>query len=129
MPRIEVLKTKAFEKLLRKEPIDDTALYVAVKDAMGSNRGSLGHKLYKIRIGSRFGGKRGSYRLIMYYRIGTRIVFLYLYAKNEKADLKPQEQKAFSILSKELDRLTGADVQRLVSQNELVRCDYDIEEK
>jgi hypothetical protein len=128
MPRIEVLKTKAFEKLLRKEPIDDTALKVAVKDAMASNRGSLGHKLFKIRIGSRFGGKRGSYRVILYYRIGTRIVFLYLYAKNEKANLNSQEQKAFFMLSKEFDRLTGADVERLVSQNELVRCNYDIEE-
>jgi hypothetical protein len=127
MPATTAYKTKAFERLVRKEDIEEESLHNAIIEILSSNHGSLGHKLYKKRIGSRFRGKRGSHRAIVYYKMGTRIIFLHLYAKNEKADLNPSEMKGFIMIARDLDRLTENNIERLVEQHELVRCNYETE--
>jgi len=85
----------------------------------------LGHKLYKTRIGSPFKGKRRSYRAIVYYKLGSRLIFLHLYAKNEKASISNSEMKGFILLSKDLDRLTDQDIRQLLTINELGRYTYE----
>jgi hypothetical protein len=124
MPAIAVYKTRSFERLVRKEDIEEESLLKAVYEILSSNHGSLGHKLYKKRIGSRFRGKRGSYRAIVYYKMDTRIIFLHLYAKNEKGDVHPSEMQGFIMVSRDFDRLTENDIRRLVEQQELVRYNY-----
>jgi hypothetical protein len=127
MPATTAYKTKAFERLVRKEDIEEESFHRTIIEILSSNHGSLGHKLYKKRIGSRFGGKRGSYRAIVYYKMDTRIIFLHLYAKNENSDLNPSEMKGFIMISRDLDRLTENDIKRLVEQHELVRYNYETE--
>lgn len=121
-----IYKTKAFERQYLKEGIDDHDFDEAIKELLHpNNKGGLGHKLFKSRMGSPFKGKRGSYRAIVYYKIGKRIIFLHLYAKNEKATLSPKEMKGFVLLSRDLDRLTDQDIDKLIIINELVRYAYE----
>ena len=122
---LTIYKTKAFERYYLKERIDDSTLNEAIKEVLHSTKGGLGHKLYKARIGSPFKGKRGSYRAIVYYKLGSRLIFLHLYAKNEKATISHSEMKGFMLLSKDLDRLTDQDIRQLLALNELVRYTYE----
>ncbi len=120
-----IFKTKAFERFFLKEKIDNSVLDNVIRELMYTGKGGLGHKLFKARIGSPFKGKRGSYRAIVYYKIKSTIIFLHLYAKNEKATISPNEMKGFILLSKDLDRLTDKDFQQLVHLKELVRYEYE----
>lgn len=122
---LEIYKTKAFERYFRKEQINNSDLSEAIKELLHSNIGGLGHKLHKTRIASPYKGKRGSYRAITYYKSGERIIFLHLYAKNEKENITPNEMKGFILLSRDIDRLTNQDLQRLVTLNEFVRYSYE----
>lgn len=122
---LAIYKTKAFERCYCKERISDDDLDEAIKDVIHSKRGGLGHKLFKKRMGSSYKGKRGSYHSIVYYRTGSTILFLHLYSKNEKVTISPTELKAFILLSKDLDKLTETDIQRLVTLKEFVRYEYE----
>jgi hypothetical protein len=123
---LSIYKTKSFERQYLKKGIDSRDLDETIKELLySSNKGGLGHKLFKSRIESPFKGKRGSYRAIVYCKVGKMIIFLHLYAKNEKTTLSPKEMKGFILLSKDLDRLTDQDIGKLVIINELVRYTYE----
>jgi hypothetical protein len=127
MAAIPVYKTKAFERLVRKGDIEEEAIERAVDEILASNHGAIGHKLYKKRIASRLRGKRGSYRAIVYYKVDTRVIFLHLYAKNEKDTLSHNEMTGFIFVSRDFDRLNENDINRLVEIHELVRLSYEKE--
>ena len=56
----------------------------------------LGGGLIKQRVARPGRGKRGGYRTIIAYRKQDRSVFLFGFAKSEKADLRPDEQVALA---------------------------------
>ena len=43
MPATAAYKTKAFERLVRKEDIEEESLLKAINEILSSNHGSLGH--------------------------------------------------------------------------------------
>jgi hypothetical protein len=58
----------------------------------------------KIRVATRYRGKRGSARIIYYYvERRERIYLLLAYAKNDKADLTEAEKKAVRNLVQQLE--------------------------
>ncbi|MFC1584661.1 type II toxin-antitoxin system RelE/ParE family toxin [Fibrobacterota bacterium] len=91
------------------------------------NCSSLGHKLYKKRIGSKTSGKRGSNRSIVYYRIGEVMIFLYLFAKNRKDNITQKEKRELQLLSKDYDEFNEKVIKQAVKINELVRYHYEKE--
>jgi hypothetical protein len=59
--------------------------------------------LRKVRVGRGGRGKRGGARVIYYfYNTDFPLVVMALYAKNEKADLRPREKKALAGTLKEI---------------------------
>lgn len=96
---VRVFKDLGFDDWARDEGVTDAMLCTATQEIEnGLIDAKLGGGLIKKRIASPGRGKRGGYRTIAAYRQGTRLVFLHGFAKNEKANISRNEQKALQKL-------------------------------
>lgn len=76
--------------------IGDAALCEAVaRAAAGLIDADLGGGLLKQRIARPGGGKSGGYRTLIFFRVETRAVFAFGFAKNDRANLDDDEEAAF----------------------------------
>ena len=76
----------------RRERIADSSLREAVERAdHGSTDADLGGGVIKQRVARGGQGRSGGYRMLIAYRAGTRAVFLYAFAKNERENIDPDE--------------------------------------
>jgi hypothetical protein len=119
-----ICMTTDFARLLKKADIGEKKLNVAIREILTGNVISLGRKVFKKRIGSRFGGKRGGYRSILYYQIDQVVIFMYLYAKNEQEEITEREKKAFIQLAGAFEKMDALTLHKAISENKLVRLDY-----
>jgi hypothetical protein len=76
---VRIFKTKWMARYARRERIADHSLREAIERA---GRGTIA------RSGQ---GRSGGYRMLIAYRAGTRAVFLYAFAKNERENIDPDE--------------------------------------
>ena len=81
--------------------------------------------MLKKRVAAPGRGKSGSYRTIVAYREGKRLVFLHGFAKNEKGNITPKEREALLALGDHYLALNDAVLNRLVAENVVqeVKCD------
>ena len=85
---MRVFKTKNFGRFQRKEKISDAALNEAIARAeQGQIDATLGRHLIKQRISRAGQGRSGGYRTVIAYRFGDRAVFLFGFAKSERANI------------------------------------------
>ncbi|MGB6975683.1 MAG: type II toxin-antitoxin system RelE/ParE family toxin [Terracidiphilus sp.] len=102
-PLLTVVETSAFarraEKLLTAEEYDDLLLYLATYYRAGDEiPGTNGVR--KLRYAAHGRGKSGGVRVIYYFFDETNpILALFLYGKNEQANLTPSEKKAAASLA------------------------------
>ena len=70
---------------------------------------SLGGGLWKLRFARTGGGKSGGYRVIHYYAAGRGLpVFLItVFAKNDKANLSPDEQVGMAAIGERIAQTYG----------------------
>lgn len=91
---MRAFKVKVFARFQRKERLSDDALCRALRDIeAGLVDADLGQGLVKQRVARQGKGKSGGYRTIIAYRSRKRAVFLFGFAKSDKADLEPDELK------------------------------------
>jgi hypothetical protein len=89
---MRVFVVKAFRRFQRRENISDTMLCAAVRSAeAGLIDADLGREVIKQRIARAGQGKSGGYRVLIAFRRGERAVFLYGFAKNERANIRPHQ--------------------------------------
>lgn len=89
---MHVLKSPEFAKRAGKFGLDDTALLRAAEEIQnGKIDARLGRHLIKQRIARAGGSKSGGYRNIIVYVMGDRMLFVYAFPKNEKANLNSHE--------------------------------------
>ncbi|MCW5979836.1 MAG: type II toxin-antitoxin system RelE/ParE family toxin [Bryobacteraceae bacterium] len=74
-------------------------------------------KQWIARVGE---GKSGGYRTIILFRRGERAIFMYGFAKSERENLRPDEQKQFKEAAKHVFALTEAELAALVREGEFV---------
>lgn len=102
-PLLTVVETSAFrrkaEKLLTNEEYEDLLLYLSMYYAAGDEiPGTGGVRKLRYAIGGR--GKSGGVRAIYYFLDEVNpILALFLYAKNEQANLTPAEKKLAASLA------------------------------
>jgi hypothetical protein len=85
-------KLRDFTKWAKSVGLSDKALHDALDEMNRGLRGNrLGAGIFKKRIGLPGRGKRGGVRTIVFFKQHDFAVFIYGYAKNEKADLDPRE--------------------------------------
>jgi len=89
---LRIFELKGFAKFARDEKITDESLAEAIARARrGLIDVDLGGGLIKQRVARKGQGKSGGYRMIVGYRIEDRAVFLYGFAKNDRANIDPDE--------------------------------------
>ena len=100
------METKAFQERAKsrmtKEEVDSAVRMIAMDPTCGDLlRGTGG--IRKVRFAVAGKGKSGGVRIIYYFHNEDIPVFmLAVFAKKEKADLKPSERKMLAVLAKKL---------------------------
>jgi hypothetical protein len=87
----------------------------------------LGGALLKKRIAKGSRGKSGGFRTIVAYRRNDRLVFLYVFGKNERDNITEQERSALAELGDEYMHLATEQLDALVAKGTLIEvaCDDD----
>ena len=119
--------TRKFDKLLRGHKLKRKTLLEVVKSITSGNSVSLGKKLYKTRMRTAGKGKSGGYRTITYVKTGSRIIFLVLFAKNERENLTESELAALKIYAMELDKLTQNEIDALMHDGSMHELHFNQE--
>ena len=100
---MRTFKTKAFARFSEKAGIPDAALCRSVREAeRGLVGADLGSGVIKQRIARPGQGKSGGFRTLIVFRAGTRAIFVYGFAKNEKDNIEKDELVALKKLAAEL---------------------------
>ena len=127
---MRVFKEKGFARFQRKEGISDKSLCKAMRDAeAGLIDVDLGRGLIKQRVARAGQGKRGGYRTIIAYRVRTRAVFLFGFAKSRKADLDPDELDALARRGAVWLQASHAVIERAIATDELQEVDCGEEDR
>ena len=123
-----VLKTRWFERFTRKEKIGDTVLVEAVRRAeLGQVDADLGGGVIKQRIARPGKGKSGGYRTIILFQRRERAVFVYGFAKSDRANIDTDEEKQFKEAARHVLRLTEQQIEELIKNGDFVEVRYEQE--
>ena len=119
--RSRVFKTRWFERFARKQRIDDTILLEAAARAeRGQINADLGSGVIKQRMPRSGRGKSGGYRTIIFFRRRTRAVFVYGFAKSDRANISVDEEKQFKEAARHVLQLTEKQIDELVKKGDFV---------
>ena len=89
---MHIYKTRWMARYARRQRIADHSLVDAIERAeRGAIDADLGGGIIKQRVARSGQGRSGGYRTLIAYRAGTRAVFLYAFAKNERENIDPDE--------------------------------------
>lgn len=86
---------------------------------------NLGGQVVKKRVALPGKGKRGSTRNVVAFRQGDKAIFIYGFAKNERANIGDKELKASKLLARELLSYTKPAVEKAVKAGELIEVEDD----
>lgn len=104
---MRVFKNKPFARFAGHEGIYDDSLCEAVRRAeKGLIDADLGGGVIKQRLARVGQGKSGGFRSVILFRQAERAFFVYGFAKNDRANIKQNELKAFVKLA---DQMLGYD--------------------
>lgn len=73
-------------------------------------------------------GRSGGYRAIILFRRGERAVFMYGFAKSDRANIDAEEGKQFKEAAGQLLRLTEKRLADLLEEGDLVEVNNDAHE-
>lgn len=122
---MRVYKLKAFGKFQRREQIADKALAKAIRDAeRGLIDADLGGGLIKQRVARPGQGKRAGYRTVIAYRCDDRAVFLFGFAKSERANLDGVELSYLQRIGRGYLGLEVDGIEAAIAAGELTEVSY-----
>ena len=127
---LRVLKNRGFWRAARKEGLTDQKLCAAVAEIeAGLIDARLGGALLKKRIPKGGRGKSGGLRTVVAYRQHHRLVFLYVFAKNERDNITEQERASLSEIGDVYMGLPPDKLDELVTNGTLIEVVCDAEEQ
>src|SRR6266576_2307124 len=126
---VRIFKTRALARFTKREAISDESLVVAIETARrGLVDADLGGGLIKQRIARPGQGKRGGYRTIIAYRRGSRAVFLFGFAKNERDNLDDDELAQWQRVGRAYLGLDDEGLGAAIAADELMEVSYGEQE-
>ncbi|NCO19497.1 MAG: type II toxin-antitoxin system RelE/ParE family toxin [Gammaproteobacteria bacterium] len=122
---VRVFRTRTFTRWMKKAGLTDEALAGAVSEMVaGLVDADLGGHLVKKRVALPGQGKRSGARTIVATRMAERWIYLYGFAKNERANIDKVELKALQEVAKELLNFDDRQLAIALSKGELEEvCD------
>lgn len=109
-----VFKTRWFAKAARVAEISDGDLCKAAKELNDGHGDDLGGHVWKKRL------DRNRKRGILVNKIGDFWVFVYLFAKNDRANIDECELRDFKKLARDFGKTNGTDVENMLALRELL---------
>lgn len=124
--RIRIYANRWFAKFAAKEKISDATLAQAVHRAeIGLIDADLGGGLIKQRLARQGSGKSGGYRSIMIFRSGERAIFVFAFAKSDKANLRAAELKVYRKAASIMLELGAGQIETEVEAGRLIEVNND----
>ena len=121
---MRIFKIKPFNKWVKKSGLSDINLVNAVDEIeRGLIDANLGGNLFKKRVATSSGGKRGGFRTLLAYKVGRDVFFLHGFEKNEKDNITCREERALKDLTEFYLSLTRTDIQIAIAKNELIEVE------
>jgi hypothetical protein len=121
-----IYKTRWFARWARDEGLGDKALCAAVKEmSEGLYEANLGGSLFKKRVARPGQGKRGGFRTIVATNCKSRWFFVYGFAKNERDNIKKDEEAALKELATKLLTMPPQALAKALEADELTETDCD----
>lgn len=105
-------KSAWFAKAAKKAKISDSELCKAIAQVMAGQADDLGGGVFKKRLS----GNR--YRSIILARGGKWWVYVYLFAKQDRANIAEDELMAFRMLAKSHAAITPEQAEKLIAAND-----------
>jgi hypothetical protein len=100
---LRVFKSKEFARFAIKNQIGDGVLCCAMAEIqVGTIDAELGGGVYKQRLRRSGEGKSGGFRAIILLRWKTIAIFVFGFAKSERANIGPDELKVWRVIAKQL---------------------------
>lgn len=125
-----IYQTRLFARWARKEGLTKQSLCAAVREMeSGLYEADLGGGVLKKRIARPGKGKSSGFRTLVATNKGTRWVFVYGFAKNERGNIDKDEEEALKALAKHLLSLTPPAIRKAQDKGELMEVNCDEEEK
>lgn len=109
-----VFKTAWFTKAARVGEISDADLCKAARELNGGQGDDLGGNVWKKRL------DRNRKRGILVNKAGDFWVFVYLFAKNGRANIDERELRDFRKLARDFGKANNADVENMLALRELM---------
>lgn len=123
---MRILKSKHFVRFMKDTGITNTDLREAVQQAeAGLIDADLGGGLIKQRIARPNQGKSSGFRTILVFRTADRSVFIYGFAKNNRANIRQDELKALKVLAAELLAYSEAQLNQAIRKGALLEVRND----
>jgi hypothetical protein len=118
---MRIFKTKLFDRWARNEGLNDIILLGAVDEiALGLVDAKLGGFVLKKRIALPGKGKRGGTRTLLAYQRGNKAIFIYGFAKSERANINAKELTVLKLLAGELLGYSNQKLEKAIRANELI---------
>lgn len=125
---MRIFKTKAFQRWLNKQPLTDAVLSAAILEIeRGLVDAHLGGFLYKKRVRLPGRGKRGSTRMLLAVKHGSRAFFLYGFEKNQRDTLTMKEEQAYKLIANTIMAYTDSELMERLNDKSLMEIRYHTE--
>jgi hypothetical protein len=125
--KMRVFKNKWFARWARTEDVPDSVLVKAAAEIVaGQVEADLGGYLFKKRLAREGSGKLGGYRVLIGYKKpdAERIVFLYAFTKNARANISDKEKEALNLVAEAFVSTTDAQVGLLLKEGSIVEVQH-----
>ena len=120
---MRIFKNKWFHRWAKKEGVSDSLLTNTAKEiTVGKVEANLGGCLFKRRLPRAGSGKSGGYRVVVGYKQpnSERIIFLYAFAKNAKANISTKEEAALSIAAESFISASDEQILKLLEASSIM---------
>ena len=118
---MRIFKNTWFTRFAEKEGITDAELreLVNLLEA-GQPDADLGGGVYKMRLSRPGEGKRGGYRVILFFRSEERTFYEYCFAKSDRGNINEKELKKLKDTAKKYLRMTPDQLREEIDQGKLI---------
>lgn len=123
---MRILKNRWFAKFARKQDIADAALIEAIRRAQdGLIDADLGGGIIKQRVARKGEGKSGGYRAVLVFRSSDRAVFLFGFAKSDRASLSADELTGFRRLGAAILKASASEIEQAIADGQFLEVKDD----
>ncbi|GHV73383.1 hypothetical protein AGMMS49940_06850 [Spirochaetia bacterium] len=123
---MRIFKTKRFDRLSDKAGITDADLTNAAREVdRGKYEADLGSEVFKKRVARSGAGKKGGYRVILFFRKDERLFFEYVFAKSSRANIDNDELKWHKQVAKEYLEYTDKELEARLKEGWIIEVKHE----